>query len=283
MPNPLQVAFAFHPRRWRDFFYAYPVISRRSKGLSIGINLNPDGACNFDCLYCSVDRTITPPVGDVDLERLDTELRWLLDRREALFDEPEFRGVPAAYRRLNDVAFSGDGEPTASPLFNAAARLVAKRLSDARLPDVKIVVITDACYLTRPAVAATLAFLDDHCGEVWAKLDAGTEAYFREVNRPNTTLQHVLDNILAAARIRPIVIQSLFMMLDGAGPGRAEIEAYVSRLRDLLAAGASIRLVQVYTVARRVASPRASPLAEPELELIAARVRELGLAAEVFS
>ncbi|MBM3871597.1 MAG: radical SAM protein, partial [Verrucomicrobia bacterium] len=39
-----------HTRIYRDFTYVYPVISRRSGGLSIGINLNPDKKCNFDCV-----------------------------------------------------------------------------------------------------------------------------------------------------------------------------------------------------------------------------------------
>lgn len=199
-----------------------------------------------------------------------------------LFSEPEFRGVPAEYRRLNDVAFSGDGEPTTSPQFDAAARVTASLLDELGLHDTKIVLITDACYLTRPAVQATLAFLDAHHGEIWAKLDAGTEHHFQKVNRPNFDLNHVLANILAAARIRPIVIQSLFMRLDGASPPSEEIDAYIARLRELLREGAAIRLVQVYTVARRVASPRVERLDAGSLEEIAARVRALGVTAEAY-
>ena len=60
--RPLKQAFTSHPRRWRDFHHCYPVIFRRSKGLSNGINLNPDGARNFDCIYCCVDRTRAPEI-----------------------------------------------------------------------------------------------------------------------------------------------------------------------------------------------------------------------------
>ena len=41
--------FTLHSRNWQTNRYVYPVISRRSKGLSIGVNLNPDKVCNFDC------------------------------------------------------------------------------------------------------------------------------------------------------------------------------------------------------------------------------------------
>lgn len=55
IPNTL-AAVRDHTRVYRDFTYVYPVISRRSGGLSVGINLNPDKVCNFDCVYCEVDR-----------------------------------------------------------------------------------------------------------------------------------------------------------------------------------------------------------------------------------
>lgn len=278
----LREAFANHPRRWRDFLYVYPVISRRSRGLSIGINLNPDAACNFDCVYCSVDRSLPPKVRRVELPVLAAELEQMVAGRTALFEEPEFRSIPAEWRRLNDFAFSGDGEPTASPAFPEAVELVARVRREARLDDVKVVLITDACYLTRPAVAAALAVLDANGGEVWAKLDAGTEEYFRRVNRPNYPLEHVLANIQAAGQSRPLVIQSLFLRLNDAPPPAAEIEAYVGRLRTLLAGGTRIQLVQVYTVARRTAESYATALSEGELESIAGKVRVLGLRAEVY-
>src|SRR5437660_9313353 len=73
--GPTKLAlFTQHSRHWRENRYVYPVISRRSKGLSIGVNLNPDTVCNFDCVYCCVDRTATPMVREVDLDLLAEEL-----------------------------------------------------------------------------------------------------------------------------------------------------------------------------------------------------------------
>ena len=279
--RPLKRAFTRHPRRWRDFHYCYPVISRRSKGLSIGINLNPDGACNFDCIYCCVDRTRPPEIRKVDLAALENELRLLVDAAKSnLFDEPEFREIPAQLRRINDIAFSGDGEPTASPHFRQAATIAAKVRQQYRLDDAKIITITDACYLSRPAVAETLAFLDQHNGEIWAKLDAGTEEYFQLVDRPNKSLSHVLDNILFAARIRPIVIQSIFMRVRGQPPLPSEHAALAGRIRRLLDDGAQLSLIQVYTVARRTAQTYVGPLTADELERIADVLRPLGVPVE---
>ena len=45
-----------HQRSFEWNRFVYPVLSRRSKGLSVGVNLNPDKICNFDCIYCQVDR-----------------------------------------------------------------------------------------------------------------------------------------------------------------------------------------------------------------------------------
>jgi len=47
------------------------------------------------------------------------------------------------------------------------------------------------------------------------------------------------------------VIQSLFMNVRGVGPDAGEIAAYCQRLRDIVDAGGRIRLVQVYTIARK--------------------------------
>lgn len=278
----LQTAFASHSRHWRDFQYVYPVISRRSKGLSIGVNLNPDTVCNFDCIYCQVDRTVEPKIRKVDLEVLESELRHLVEIREQLFDEPEFREIDSKYRRLNDLAFSGDGEPTASPLFYDAVQLAARIRREHAVLGAKIIVITDACFLTRPKVAAALELLDRNNGEIWAKLDAGTEAYFRKINVPSHSLQHVMDNILAAARARPLVIQSLFMRVRDEPPSVEEIDAYVGRLRWVLENGGRISHVQVYTVARRPAQPYVSKLPEADLTQIGDAVRSLGLATECY-
>jgi wyosine [tRNA(Phe)-imidazoG37] synthetase (radical SAM superfamily) len=143
-------------------------------------------------------------------------------------------------------------------------------------------VITNATLLTRPEVAETLRFLDAHRGEVWAKLDAGTEEYYRRIERTKVPLERVLANILGCGRERAVVVQSLFMRVDGVGPPAEEIAAYVARLRDLVAGGCRIASVQVYTTARTTAEANVSALADAELDAIATRVRGLGLAAEAF-
>src|SRR6266487_2811297 len=116
-----------HRRTFRENLYVYAVVSRRSKGVSIGINLNPDKVCNFDCVYCQVDRKTPPLVRDVDVPRLLAELEDMLDLVQdgGLFELERFRQTPPTLRRLNDIAFSGDGEPTTCPEFAEIVQAVA--------------------------------------------------------------------------------------------------------------------------------------------------------------
>jgi len=277
--------FEHHPRHWRANAYVYPVISRRSGGLSIGINLNPDMACNFDCIYCQVDRTVAPKVRRVELPRLEAELESMvaLAQRGELFEDEAFVDVPLPMRTVRDLAFSGDGEPTTCPQFCEAVALAADLRQRMGLHSAKLILITDACFLTRPGVQAGLAIMDRSNGEVWAKLDAGTEEYYRLVNRPSHTLEHVMENIISAACVRPVVIQSMFMRVHSSGPVPEEITAFVGRLKEVLRAGGRISHVQVYTVARRPAQTFVSPLSKSEVDDIAARVRsETGLPADAY-
>ena len=273
--TPLEVAYQRHERGWRDFVYCYPVVSRRSGGLSIGVNLNPDKACNFDCIYCQVDRSTPGPVKKVDLADLRYELDRLLDLAISgdLYAEVPFDAIRPDQRRVRDIAFSGDGEPTTCPQFEEAVQIAAEARRTRRLVDTKLVLITDACYLTKPNVRAGLNILDQNNGEIWAKLDAGTQEYYELVNRPNYPLGHVLANITDAARVRPIVIQSLWMKVHGEPPPQSEISAFCDRLNEIVAAGGRVKLIQLYTIARRTTEPFAKPLSDAQLDGIAEAVR----------
>ncbi len=281
----LPQAFQQHERQWRQNLFVYPVVSRRSGGLSIGINLNPDKACNFDCVYCQVDRTVRPLVRRVDLDvlrkELDTLLTWAIDG--SLFTESPFDCLTDDHRGIRDIAFSGDGEPTASPVFREAVVIAAEARQQKALGHTKLVLITDACYLTKRKVREALQVLDANHDEIWAKLDAGTEPYFKRVNRGKVSLDHVLRNILEAARARPIVIQSMWMKLHGQSPPPEEIAAFATRLQEITRAGGRLKLIQLYTVARRTTEAYAEPVTMAELQTIAEVVRQqISVPVEVF-
>jgi wyosine [tRNA(Phe)-imidazoG37] synthetase (radical SAM superfamily) len=274
-----------HRRGLADNRFVYAVVSRRSRGVSVGINLNPDKVCNFDCVYCQVDRT-TPGAGrEVDVPRLRAELEDALDLVTSgrLFDDGRFRSTPPALRRLNDVAFAGDGEPTTAREFPAVVDEVAALKRRRGLDGVQTVLITNATMLHRPAVRRALRTLHADNGEVWAKLEAGTEAYYHQIERTTVPFRRILDNITQAARDAPLVIQALFLRLYGQPPPPAEQEAFCDRLNEIRGAGGQIKRVQVYTVARPPAEAYVSALADGEVDALADLVgRRTGLPAEAF-
>jgi wyosine [tRNA(Phe)-imidazoG37] synthetase (radical SAM superfamily) len=290
MPEPtstrrINLVVRDHRRTFVDNLYVYAVVSRRSKGVSIGVNLNPDKICNFDCVYCQVDRKTPPAVRDVDVPRLLQELEDMLDLvlSGELFEMERFCQTPTGLRRLNDIAFSGDGEPTTCPEFLEIVGEVAAIKKRRGLDAVKLVLITNASMFHRPPVRAALAMLDAIQGEIWAKLEAGTEEYYQKVDRTTIPLQRVLDNITEAAKVRPLVIQALFLRMHGEPPSTEELEAFCHRLNEIAAAGGRIALVQVYTVARVPAESYVTPLADAEVDAIVDLVRRrTGLEAEAF-
>ena len=264
-----------HRRSWQDFIYCYPVISRRSRGVSLGVNLNPDKLCNFDCVYCEVDRTTPPRRRDVDLDQLEREMEALVELTLSgeLFATAPFDSAGPGQRRLNDFAFSGDGEPTTLRTFPEAVARMAALKDRHRLDDVKLVLITDSSRLQAPEIVAGLALLMAHQGEIWAKLDAGTEAFYQEINRTRVPFARILENLAATATRWPIVIQTLFLEWRGRGPAEAEVDAYLARLLELNIHG-RLKAIQLYTVARPTPEPEARPLKAEQLDRLAARVMD---------
>jgi len=265
-----------HKRSWYDFHYCYPVISRRSKGVSLGVNLNPGKGCNFDCVYCEVDRVTPARRKDVDLDQLEQEMAALMDLVVSgeLYQVPPFDSARPEQRRLNDIAFSGDGEPTMAKEFAPCVERMARLKAVKGLHDCKLVLITDATLLQAPGVVEGLAVLMANQGEIWAKLDAGTEAYYREINRSRVPFQKILDNLLATALRWPTTIQTLFLEWKGQGPSETEVQSYIARLQEILAGGGRLEGIQLYTVARATPEPEARPLQASQLDAVAERVRK---------
>ena len=100
---------ALHPRTRRQNRYVYAVRARRSRGISIGINLDPQKTCNFDCVYCEVidrrdlEKSATrPAIAAAEVVKELTE-ELSLHRRIA----PSYEADP-----VRDISFAGDGEPS---------------------------------------------------------------------------------------------------------------------------------------------------------------------------
>jgi len=255
--------------------YVYPVVSRRAGGISVGINLNPNNACNWRCIYCQVPdlkRGGPPPI---DLALLGDELRRLL--ADIVGGDFMAARVPAEARRLIDVAFSGNGEPTSAAEFPQAVELAAEILQEMELAaSVKLRLITNGSLLDRAAVRGGIAALGRAHGETWFKLDAATPAGWMRINGTRQQPDAVLRRLLACAALCETWVQSCFFALDGMPPDEASMEGYLALLRE---AAGRIAGVHLYSLARPSQQPEAPRLARlpPEwLDELAARIRALG-------
>ncbi len=283
--DSIQLAFKNHARRWKNNRYVYPVVSRRSGGISVGINLNPDKKCNFHCVYCQVDRRYRETSEPLDPDRLREELDAIIrdEKSGFLYNSSPFQLLPPESRGIRDIAFSGDGEPTASADFDAAVDIAARLRIRFKLTDTRIVLITNGSCLNEPSVRKSLAVLDRNNGEIWAKLDAGTEEYFHKINRAEIGLEKIIINILEAARVRPLIIQSMQMRIEGRPPQSSEIEAFCNRLNELLSSGGHLKALHLLTIARLPTETYVSPLLDEELDTIAQAVRsKVAIPIQVF-
>lgn len=269
-----------HRRDYSGFRYVYPVVSRRAGGVSLGINLNPNNACNWACIYCQVPdlkRGGPPPI---DLALLDAELsQALADIVDGDFMQRE---VPPEARRLMDIAFSGNGEPTSAAEFSdAVAATIAVMRRHALPADVKLRLITNGSLLHREDVRRGIAAIGEIGGEIWFKIDRGSASGMATVNQVSITPDRQLANLLACAELAPTWIQTCWFGIDGAAPDAGEEDAYLALIAP---AAEKTRGVHLYGLARpslQEAAPRLLRLSPDQLARFAARIGELGIAVSI--
>jgi wyosine [tRNA(Phe)-imidazoG37] synthetase (radical SAM superfamily) len=249
------------------------VLSRRSGGISIGVNLNPDKRCNFDCVYCQVDRTAMPQPETAPAGAVLAELEVMLQAAASgsLFQSPRFADLPPEQQVVKDVALSGDGEPTSAPAFREVAEGAVRAIQKSGL-NLPVVLITNCAGLDRAEVAAGVEAVMLAGGEVWAKLDAGSEEFYATVCGTRVPFTKVLANIGTTARRYPVTLQTCRFRLNGELPPQHDLDAWIGRVREISRNGA-VAAVQLYTVARTPAEAAVTPLTEEELEAIAAQIR----------
>jgi wyosine [tRNA(Phe)-imidazoG37] synthetase (radical SAM superfamily) len=251
-----------HPREFEDFLYAYPVLSRRSNGVSIGLNLNLDKHCNFDCPYCQVDRTIPKARQPISIPKIRLELERILES----FDDQgicridRFVKIPESKKMLRDIALSGDGEPTMIPEFPKICEMLLSLQTAQPNPFFKLILISNSSFFNKSSVLEGIGYLLSKNGEVWAKLDAGTEEWYQKVNVSRISLDQIEKNLIMLGKAHPYKIQSLFCGLDGQIPSTIEVQAFLERLQRIKAAGSKINEVQLHTLARKPAQASCTPV-----------------------
>jgi histidinol dehydrogenase len=258
-----------HRRREKGVL-VYPVYSRRSGGLSVGINLFPGKkVCPFDCPYCEVFPFSTN--AGFSLEQMEEDLR-------AVIADAVERNIP-----VKDICFSGNGEPSLSPDFPAALEL-AGRIRNELVPSAKLVLITNGAGLLQPGLFSLLADAATPSQEganslaldIWLKLDAGTPAWYQLINRAEIPHDKLVAKIKEFAALAPFTVQTMLCSVDGLAPPPDEARAWESLLLELAAiAAGKIRKVQIYGKARpSPEDPKAQALPVEYLEERAAAIRQ---------
>lgn len=275
-PDAMLLAIDDHRRDRAGMTYVYPVLSRRAGGISVGINLNPNNACNWRCIYCQVPNLSRGGPPPIDLAQLERELRELLI---GIRNGDWTAGFAATEcPSLVDVAFSGNGEPTSAREFREAvalARRVVEECRFAKPPRLRL--ITNGSLVDRRMTQQGIALLGEAKGEVWFKVDVAGPA-MRVINGVALTSASVIRRLRRCGELCSTWVQTCAFRLGDEILLQRCLPAYLDILRqsrDRLAG------VYLYGLARPSMQPEASRLSrlsDDEIAALAAHIEaESGL------
>ncbi|MBU4498946.1 MAG: radical SAM protein [Gammaproteobacteria bacterium] len=272
-----------HDRDSAGMTYVYPVVSRRAGGVSVGINLNPNNACNWACVYCQVPDLVRGTAPEIDLAQLEAELRALLG--DILHGDFMQTRVPEEARRLNDIALSGNGEPTSARAFPQVIELIGQVMAEFDLNGkIKLVLITNGSLIDRPRVRDGLAKMAALNGEVWFKFDSATASGMRATNQTRISPDKQFERLKMAASLCPTWLQTCVFALDDTPPSETEQAAYLATVTRIREQALPVQGVLLYGLARPSLQPQASRLSALPAEWLnafAERIRAAGLPVKV--
>lgn len=247
-----------------------PVKSRRL-GSSLGINLLSPTAkiCNFDCIYCECGWTEFDGIKDkfVDIHEVREQLTLKLS------------SLARASHNIDYITFAGNGEPTLHPRFEQIVDDVIA-LRNKWMPKAKIAVLSNATTLRKPSVLKALNKIDKRI----LKLDAGSDETFQLIDNPlgKINLSKVYDD-LKSLQNRDFTIQTMFLkgQINGQpvdNTEEKEVKAWIDKLIEI-----KPKEVMLYTIDRDTPVDSLEKVPKKELEVIADRLKVLGLDSYVSS
>ncbi|MDD4912089.1 MAG: radical SAM protein [Sideroxydans sp.] len=276
--TPIKLSTLDHSRDSAGLRYVYPVVSRRAGGISVGINLNPNNACNWRCIYCQVPNLKRGTAPTIDLPLLEQELSGFLHE---LIQGDFMSRVPEDARRINDIALSGNGEPTSAETFSEIIEMIARH----KPSELKLVLITNGSLMQRSNVQQGLRHMAKLNGEVWFKLDRASDAGMALVNDTKMAIAKVRENVMTAISCCANTwLQTCWFALDDIEPTLQDEEDYLDFLRGLIGDNIKPQGVLLYGLARpslQAEAPRLSMMPPEKLEAFAVRIRALGVTVKV--
>ena len=246
-----------HSRDKAGLTYIYPVLSRRSGGLSVGVNLNTNNACNWRCIYCQVPDLIRGSAPTVNLEQLAQELRSFLGDviHGGFFHREE---VPDEFRIIKDIAISGNGEPTTAREFDQVVNVIELILKEyGLLGSVKCVLITNGSMVNKMHVKKGLKKLAEMNGEIWFKVDSATPIGIAKINQVKGSNTSTLKRLKIAAELCPTKIQTCVFSYKNKTPDDTETNAYLNLLKAVVSRKIPIKGVLLYGIERESLQPEA--------------------------
>lgn len=249
-----------HDRDSAGLTYIYPVISRRAGGLSIGINLNPNNACNWQCIYCQVPNLTRGNAPAIDLELLKTELHEFLAYvlNGTFFIDNQ---VHESMRQIKDIALSGNGEPTSCKEFSDVINIIKSSRHLFQLNEkIKTVLITNGSLIERAYVKDGLTLLNTINGEVWFKLDSATQEGMNKINQSSYTTENILKRLSISTLHCTTLIQSCFFKYNQQEPSEKETDDYLKFLHNVKKQDLLIKEILLYGLARPSMQPEAKQL-----------------------
>ncbi len=279
----LPLSVVNHDRDNANLTYVYPVISRRAGGVSVGINLNPNNACNWRCVYCQVPNLTRGTAPPVNLGLLAQELQGFM--QEIVHGDFMQRRVLADMQRINDIALSGNGEPTSSVEFEQVIALISQLRHSVNFPaEIKTVLITNGSLMHRSGVQNGLRDMAKINGEVWFKLDRASEAGMARVNDTQTRMDKVRAHLITSISLCPTWLQTCWFAIDGVAPSEQDEHDYLAFLASLIRDKHSLQGVLLYGLARpsmQAEAPRLSSLPTETLQKFVDKIKALGLIVKV--
>ena len=267
-----------HSRDSAGLIYVYPVISRRSGGLSIGINLNPNNACNWRCIYCQVPDLIRGSSPEINLQQFKDELDGFL--KDVIHGDFYDRyDVAKDLRTIRDIAISGNGEPSSAEKFDQIVLLIDLSMRQFQLQNkIKLVLITNGSMAHKKVVQTGLSSMAKTNGEVWFKLDSATDTGLKNINNAGLSIERVKQNLKIVSALCPTWLQTCMFKLDGKLPAENELKSYLQFLSWVKQEGLEIKGVLLYGLARpsmQAEAPRLSALSEEWMNGFADEIRAL--------
>ncbi len=257
-----------HSRDFLKFQFVYPVISRRSGGLSLGINLNQKKLCNYRCLYCQVSDKTNQAESDnpVWIEMLEGELMAMLKMisNGEIWEHPRFKEVPKEQRQLKDIAFAGNGEPTLSPLLPKILLRLREWHLQLQLP-CKVIIITNGTRLASQEMLSTIEQCSIMPLEVWAKFDTAHAKIHKLLHQSAFEPHHLIDNLASLPKEVGIRLQTLVIRQSDQGPLFFDLDAHIESLKEMMALKLNLLELQLCTTARPSQETQVWPAHKREL------------------